>query len=100
MDTAFSILMFCFSGMLLLYAGLLALAKDPQLIPRHYYAKIKNPKAYALQFAKLTALTAAAPALSGLVGLSGCTWAAVAVLLGGFVVCIWLGIRLFMKDVI
>ena len=33
-----SILMLCFSGMLLLYAGLLALTKDYKLIPRGRFA--------------------------------------------------------------
>lgn len=98
MEYAFSILMFCFAGMLLLYAGLLAAAKDPQLIPRHFASKIKNPKVYALQFAKLTALTAAAPFLSGLVGLTDQMWAAGIVLIAAFVLCIHFGIRFFMRD--
>ena len=43
METDFSALVFCFSELLLLYAGLLALAKDSQFIPRHDYARMKNP---------------------------------------------------------
>ena len=84
--------------MLLLYAGLLAAAKDPQLIPRHFASKIQNPKTYSLRFAKLIALTSAAPLLSGLVGFTRQMWAAGIVLIAAFVLCIHFGIRLFMHD--
>lgn len=99
METAFSILMFTFSGALLLYAGLLALTKDYKLLP--YRARIavrpKDPKKYAAGVAKCVALTAPGPALSGLVGL----WsraAAIPVLIvvtGG---CVWRGMK-FMKGI-
>ena len=69
MKYGFSILMFCFSAGILLFAGLIALAKDPALIPRHYTAKIRNKKRYAVQFAKVLAVTAAAPFSGGLTGL-------------------------------
>ena len=58
----FSILMFCFSGALILYAGLLALTKDCRLIPRDHTAKPGNKKAYAVNMAKAIALTAVPPA--------------------------------------
>lgn len=69
MKYGFSILMFCFSAGLLLYAGIIAAAKDPQLIPRHYCAKIKNKEKYAVRFAKVLAVTAIAPFAGGITGL-------------------------------
>ena len=47
MDNGFSILMLFFSGMLYLYAGLLALTKDPSLIPRQEKVRTPDAKAYA-----------------------------------------------------
>jgi len=69
MEYGFSILMFIFSGAILLYALLLAWTKDVNLIRRHYAAKIKDEKKYAVQFAKLLAVVAAAPALAGIAGM-------------------------------
>ncbi len=56
-----SILMLCFSGALLLYAGLLALTKDYKMIPRGFAAKVGDKRAYALKFAKIIALVAVPP---------------------------------------
>ena len=92
------ILMFIFSGAILLYALLLAWTKDIGLIRRSYAVKIKNRKKYAVQFAKVLALTAIAPALTALAGFvteSGlCMGAAFVVSLA---ICIRIGIK-FMKD--
>ena len=92
------ILMFIFSGTILLYALILAWTKDIGLIRRSYSAKIKDRKVYAVQFAKVLALTAIAPALSDLVGFVtenvlcfGLTF------IISFVVCIRFGIKL-MKE--
>ena len=108
MEYAYSILMFCFAGMLLLYAGLLALTGDVGLIPRNELVKMKDKKAYARQFAKVIALVALAPVLSGLVvmvpWLSALTSvvaahvAAFLVLVLAFVGCIRVGVWL-MRDV-
>lgn len=68
MEKAYSIVMFIFSGALFVYAGLIAMG-NPQLIRRLYAAKVNDKKAYCRQFAKIMALAAVAPALSGLVGL-------------------------------
>ena len=66
----FTILMLIFSGALLLYAALLAITKDYNLLP--YRAtnsvKPKNPEKYTFQLAKAVALTAVAPAACGIVG--------------------------------
>ena len=108
MEYAYSILMFCFAGMLLLYAGLLALTKDAGLIPRSEAVEMRDKKAYARQFAKVMALVALAPVLSGLVALApwlsaltgvvGAHVAAFLVLVLAFVGCIRVGVRL-MRDV-
>ena len=92
------ILMFIFSGAILLYALLLAWTKDIGLIRRSYAVKIKNRKKYAVQFAKVLALTAIAPALTGLVGfVSESVLCLGVIFIASFVVCIRAGIKL-MKD--
>ncbi len=45
MEKAFPILMLIFGGMLLLYAGILALTKDVGMIPRVEQSKVEDPKA-------------------------------------------------------
>ena len=91
MDQALSILLFVFSAALLLYAGLLAMTRDYNLLPRRgtVSVKPKDPKAYTAQLAKAIALTAAAPALGGLVAL----WnqgAGMLVMFAAFAVFLWL----------
>ena len=99
MEYAYSILMGIFAAALLLYAGLMALTKDYKILPYRSQMAVtpKDPEHYTVQFAKVIALVALAPALSALVGL----WngmAAVAVLIIGVVFFIWLGTGI-MKDV-
>ncbi|MBQ9156740.1 MAG: hypothetical protein IJ137_08165 [Eubacterium sp.] len=91
----YSILMFLFSAGLLLYAILMAVTKDYNILPyrSRVSVKPKDPKAYMTQFSKVTALTAAAPVLSGLTAI----WnfgAAMVVLIAGFVIAIWIGTRI------
>ena len=62
------IFMFIFSGAILFYALLLAWTKDVGVIRRSYAAKMNDRKKYAVQFAKVLAMTAVAPALTGLAG--------------------------------
>ena len=97
MDRAFSVLMFCFAGMLLLYAGLLAATGDCGLIPRLRAAKIRDKKAYARRFAGAVAITAAAPALSGVVGLLWSEGMAVSTLITGMIACVWAGAK-YVRD--
>ena len=89
----FSILMFCFSGALLLYAILLAITRDFDLIPRGEAAKVKDKRDYAKRFAEVIALTAVPPAHCGLVALSSAGWAVV-VLVVEMVLAIWLGTKI------
>ena len=88
-----------FSVVLLLYAGLMALTKDYDMLPvrARVSVKPKDPKKYTVQLSKVIALTALSPALSALVGL----WSdvsAVIVLIVSAVVFIWIGTG-FMKNV-
>ena len=88
-----SILMFCFSGALCLYAILLAITKDYDMIPRGNSAKVENRKDYAFRFAQIIALVAIPPAHCGFVALFSPLWG-LAVLLVEMVLVIWAGTKL------
>ena len=60
MEQAFSYMTLAFGGMLLLYAGLLWLTKDVNMIPRNKTAAIQDPKRYAGTFALLIVFLALA----------------------------------------
>lgn len=96
MEYVFSIFMFIFAGALLLYAGLMAWQKDVKLLPLHLRPSIrpKDRKQYMVYLAKMTALCAAAPLVSGLAGLLS-PLAGVVVLVAGIPVAIILGRKLF-----
>ena len=85
MEYAFSIIMFIFGGVLLLYAGELAIFKSPKLIPRSYSAKMKDPKGYTVQFAKVIVLVSLPFLAAGVIGLFRWYIPAVIVLVGGFI---------------
>ena len=70
MEYAFSILMFVFAALLMLYAALIGRGGF-NLIPRGYAASVDDKKAYAKNFAKVLRVVAAAPAVSGLIALVG-----------------------------
>lgn len=99
MEHAYSILMYIFSGGILIYAGLLALTKDYNMLPYHSRVSVKpkDPKRYTLQLSKVIALVALAPALSAIVGFWNLT-AAFIILIVGTIILIWLGTKL-MKDI-
>ena len=86
--------MLIFSGAILFYALLLAWTKDVGLIRRSYAAKMNDRKKYAVQFAKVLAMTAVAPALTGLDG-----FVTENVLLLGttFVLCLIMCVRIGVK---
>ena len=96
MEYGLSVLMFCFSAALLLYAGLLRLEKKrPELmIPRHYAAKIDDPIAYARRIAKIVVVCAAAPLLTGIAGLFAPPLVVGIVFVVSLVLAIWLGVKL------
>ena len=95
----YSIIMFIFAGMLLIYAALLSTG-DSGLIMREYAAKMKDKKKYARQLAKVIALVAVAPALSGLAALffeSDALLVPVIILVAGVAAAIYLGTRIMRK---
>ena len=98
MEYGFSILMFCFAGALLLYAGLLvAEKKRPDLlIPRRFAVSMKKTDwiKHARRLAKIVALCALAPFLSGVAGLFGQPLLAGIVFVAALIAAIWLGVRI------
>ena len=89
----FSIIMFCFSGAILLYAGVLGLTGDITMVRKHWAAQMDDKKVYARKVAKILAITALAPALAGAVGLLNSLAGIIALLVGMFAF-IWLGVRI------
>ena len=97
-EYGFSVLMFCFAGALPLYAGMLVLEKKRPdlLIPRFYASagKVGNARRYARRIAKIVALCALSPLLTGLVGLTGKYLIAGIVFVVTMAAAIWLGVRI------
>lgn len=95
MEYGYSILMGIFSGLILIYAGLMALTKDYKMLPLRATVSVKpkNEKLYMKQLAKVVALVALAPALSALTGLWNMI-AALIVLVVSAIVFIWLGTKI------
>ncbi len=89
MEKAFPILMLIFGGMLLLYAGILALTKDVGMIPRVEQSKVEDPKAYAKRFSGIMALVSVGPLASGVAGLIYDNKRAAIVLIVGLVATLW-----------
>ena len=98
MEYAFSIMMFIFGGAVLLYAGILALTKDYQLVAKSWAVKPKNSKRYAVEFAKTMAIIAIAPIVSGIVGLFGNAIVNTIVAVVSFIACFVIGIKAFDPD--
>ncbi|MBQ6065512.1 MAG: hypothetical protein IJK89_01700 [Clostridia bacterium] len=96
MEYGFSILMFCLAGGMLLYALLLYNEKKRPdlLIPRRVYTSRKNwAVPYARKLAKIVALCAVSPLLTGVVGLFAKPLIAGIVFVLTLILFIWLGIR-------
>jgi len=98
MDNGFSILMFIFAGALLLYAALLAITKDYNMLPLRATVSVqpRNPERYTLQLAKVIGLVAAAVAIGAAVSLWNMLVGAI-VMLVGVIAAIWLGTKI-VKD--
>ena len=95
MDHNFSILFFIFAAAILLYAALLAITKDYDLLP--YRATIsvkpKDPKKYTVQLAKVVALVGVSIGAGAAVS----WWNAVLgviVMLAGTIASLWLGTKI------
>ncbi|WP_405346218.1 hypothetical protein [Ruminococcus sp.] len=95
MEYGYSILMGIFAGLILIYAGLMALTKDYRMLPLRARVSVqpKDEKRYMKQLAKVVALVALAPALSALTGLWNMI-AALIILVVSAVVFIWLGTKI------
>lgn len=95
MEYGYSILMGIFAGLILIYAGLMALIKDYRMLPLRARVSVqpKDEKRYMKQLAKVVALVALAPALSALTGLWNMI-AALIVLVVSAIVFIWLGTKI------
>ena len=95
MEYGYSILMGIFAGLILIYAGLMALTKDYKMLPLRARVSVqpKDEKRYMKQLAKVVAMVALAPALSALIGLWNLI-AALIVLIVSAVVFIWLGTKI------
>ena len=95
MEYGYSILMGIFAGLILIYAGLMALTKDYKMLPFRARVSVqpKDEKRYMKQLAKVVALVALAPALSALTGLWNMI-AALIVLVVSALVFIWLGTKI------
>lgn len=102
MDKVYSIVTIVFALCLLLYAGILFILKDVDLIPKSYMAKISDKKLYAKMFAILIALISMAPLLSGIIALFGkieiMIIPALIVLIGGIIAAIIIGVKIMPKE--
>ena len=95
MDNGFSILMFILAGALLLYALLLALTKNYNMLPARatISVKPKNPKRYTVQLAKVIALVAVAIAIGAAVSLWNMLIGAI-VMIAAVILAIWFGTKI------
>ena len=94
MNYVYPIIMGCLALGILGYAAVIAIAGTTDLIPRHYAAKVRNKKIYARRFALLLVIVAAAPIISGIVGLFS-VLAGVIILIIGLAICLYVGARVF-----
>ena len=95
MDNGFSILMFILAGALLLYALILALTKNYNMLPVRatISVKPKNPKRYTVQLAKVIALVAVAIAIGAAVSLWNMLIGAI-VMIAAVILAIWFGTKI------
>ena len=98
MDHGFSILMFIFAAVLLLYAAIMAITKDYKMLP--YTATVsvkpKNPKKYMVQLAKIVALVALAIAAGAAVTLWNMGVGAI-VMIAGVIAALWGGTKIIKR---
>ena len=93
-----TIVLFVFSGALLIYAGITALIKKISVMPTRS-ASVKNvTKEYAVKFAKLIAFLAIAPFVGGVIGfITEIVLIPVIVFFVLFIGLLVLGIKIIMK---
>lgn len=98
MEYAFSFITIGFGGALLLYAILLRVTLDVKMIPRHYAAEMKDPKAYAKTISHIIAFLALAFLAGGWVGSYAGPLIGLLVLAVCLVLAIWLCVRLWRSN--
>ena len=98
MDNGFSILMFIFAGALLLYAALMAITKDYNMLPfrARVSVKPKNPEKYMVQLAKIVALAAVMIAVGAAIALWNAAVGAVVMAIG-VIAALWCGTKMIKK---
>ena len=98
MEHGFSVLMFIFAGLLLLYAAVMAVTKDYRMLPyrARNSVKPKHPEKYMVQLAKIVALAAVAIGLGAAVALWNAGVGAV-VMVVGVIAALWLGTKIIKK---
>ena len=98
MEQGFSVLMFIFAGLILLYAALMAITKDYNMLPvrARVSVKPKDPKKYMVQLSKIVALVALAIALGAAVALWNPAVGGI-VMIAGVIAVLWAGTRMIRK---
>ena len=94
MDHNFSILFLIFAAAIFLYAAILAITKDYNLLPYRAQVSVKpkNPKKYTVQLAKIVALVGLAIVAGAVVSLWN-AFIGVAVMIVGMIAAIWYGTK-------
>lgn len=95
MDHNFSILFFIFAAAIILYAAIMAITKDYNMLPYRAQVSVKpkDPKRYMVQLSKVVALVGAAIG----VGAAVSWWKAgvgVVIMIGGVIAAIWYGTKI------
>ena len=97
MDYGYAVLMFSIAGALLLYSLILVKTKNISLVVQADKARIQDKQAYAKQFGKAVAVISLAPAVSGILWLTGAVRRSIAFLVLGFIICVWEATNLVSK---
>ena len=99
MDQNFSIFMFIFAGAVLLYALILGITKDYNMLPYRACVSVKpkNSKKYAVMLAKAIALVAAAIALGAAVSLWNIS-VGVILMLVGTIAALWASTKIVKNE--
>lgn len=98
MESGFSILMFIFAAAILLYAAVMAIKKDYNMLPyrSRISVKPKDPKKYMTELAKIVALTGVAIAAGAAVALWNQLAGAVVMIIG-VILALWAGTKIIKK---
>ena len=95
MDNGFSILMLIFGAAILVYAAIMAITKNYNMLPYRAQVSVKpkDPKKYMTQLAEAVALAAVPILLGGAVGFWN-AMAGLAVMIVGMAVCLYLATKI------